>query len=76
MSIKRKNRKYSLSEKLEVVGLCKTGYGCTIISRDLNISEAMVQRWINIYRVLGLSGLNKQRSKHAPVALKSDQFSF
>jgi len=70
MSTKRKQRKHSLSEKLEVVGLYNTGYGCTTISKELNISETIVKRWINIYRTLGLSGFNKQRSQHVPVAFK------
>lgn len=70
MSTTRKNRKHSLSEKLKVVELYQTGYGCTTISRELNISETIVQRWINIYRALGLSGFNKQSSKHVPVSFK------
>ena len=70
MSTIRKNRKHSLSEKLKVVEYYKTGYGCSTISKELSISETMVNRWINIYQTFGLSGFNKQSGKHVPLAFK------
>lgn len=57
---KRKNRKYSLSEKLAVIKDYQAGYGCTIISRERNITKSVVKRWIRAYQVFGKEGLEKQ----------------
>ena len=72
MSTKRKNRKHSLSEKLKVVEYYKTGYGCTTISKEMNISETIVQRWITTYRTLGVSGFKKQRASRLSASIKME----
>jgi transposase len=60
MSRKRKNRKHSLSEKLKVVELYQSGYGCTVIGRRLKIAESLVKYWIRAYRIHGVLGLEKR----------------
>lgn len=57
---KRKNRKHSLSEKLEVINDYRSGYGCTTISNKRKIAESLVNRWIRVYQAHGIKGLEKQ----------------
>lgn len=57
MSIKRKNRKHSLSEKLKVIELYQSGYGSTTISEDLSVPLSIVKNWIRVYQEHGVKGL-------------------
>jgi transposase len=70
MSIKRKNRKHSLSEKLKVIELYQSGYGSTTISRDLSIPLSIVKNWIRVYQVQGVKGLEIKRYKPLNSILK------
>ena len=57
---KRKNKKQSLSEKLDVIKDYRSGYGCTRISRNRKFAECLIKRWIRVYQVHGIKGLDKQ----------------
>ena len=47
-----------------------SGYGCTIISRRLNIEESTVKYWIRVYRINGVLGLEKQLYSQVSLAIK------
>lgn len=70
MSTIRKNRKHSLSEKLKVVELYQSGYGCTTIGRELRIEASLVKHWIRVYRRFGVSGLEKKPYTQLSAELK------
>lgn len=70
MSTKRKNRKHSLSEKLKVVELYQEGYGCTTISRKLDISKSLVKHWIGVFRNHGVLSLERQVHNQLSAELK------
>lgn len=67
---KRKNRKYSLSEKLAVIKDYQAGYGCTTISRKWNVADSVVKRWIRAHQAHGKEGLEKQARKVVSVDIK------
>jgi transposase len=67
---KRKNRKHSLSEKLEVIANYQSGYGSTTISRQRGIAESLVASWIRVYQAHGIKGLEKQPHKIISAAIK------
>jgi transposase len=56
---KRKNRKHSLSEKLEVIKDYESGYGSPSISKKRKIAVSLVKRWLRVYQSHGLEGLKK-----------------
>lgn len=60
MLVSRKDKKHNLAEKLKVVELYNQGYGSTIISRELSVSESQIKRWINIYKAKGTKGFVKR----------------
>lgn len=60
---KRKNLKHSYSDKLGVIELYEQGYGSRSISKELHISDTVVETWLRIYRSKGLSGFDKQPNK-------------
>ena len=70
MSITRKNRKHSLSEKLKAVELYDSGYGSTTISKRLMIPRCMINRWIRVYLVNGVSGLDNRKQSQLSSELK------
>ena len=70
MSIRRKNRKHSLSEKLKVIELYQSGYGSTVISRDLSVPVTIVKNWIRVYQEQGVKGLEIKRHKPLNSILK------
>lgn len=70
--IKRKNQKHSFSDKERVVTLYNKGDGCTTISNKLGISETVVKRWLQIYRIKGLKGLEKQSHKIFSISFKEE----
>jgi len=70
MSIKRKNRKHSLSEKLKVIELYQSGYGSTAISRELCVPLTIVKNWIRVYQEHGVKGLEIKRCKTLSPILK------
>ena len=57
---KRRNRKYGEATKRKVIELYEQGYGCVIISRQLNVCDRSVLEWINSYRHLGDKWLEKK----------------
>ncbi|MGE0078422.1 MAG: transposase [Bacteroidales bacterium] len=57
---KRKNRKHSLSEKIEVIKDYQSGYGSTTISNRRKIADSLIKRWIRTYQAHGIEGLQKQ----------------
>lgn len=57
---KRKNRKHSLSEKLEVIKDYQLGYGSITISHNRKIANSLVKRWIRVYQAQGIKGFDKQ----------------
>lgn len=67
---KRKNLKHSYSDKLGVIELYEQGYGSRTISRDLHISDTVVETWLRIYRSKGLSGFEKHPTKLLSIELK------
>lgn len=67
---KRKNRKYSLSEKLAVIKDYQAVYGCTTISRERNIADSVVERWVRAYQAQGKEGLEKQARKVVSADIK------
>lgn len=71
MSRTRKNRKHSLSEKLKVVKLYRSGFGSTIISNKLGIHPSIIARWIRIYQTNGVLALEK--GKHSLLSLELKQ---
>jgi transposase len=70
MEESRKNRKHSLKEKLQAVELYKQGYGATIISNKLLISDSIIERWLNIYKTRGVEGFQKQSNIRATLEIK------
>lgn len=60
---KRKNLKHSYSDKLGVIELYEQGYGSRSISKELHISDTVVETWLRIYRSKGPSGFDKQPNK-------------
>jgi transposase len=70
MGTKRKNKKYTLSDKLHVIEFYKEGYGCTTISKKLCIPEKTLMHWLNKYKHQGLLGLEKSKSIRATAEFK------
>lgn len=68
--IKRRNQKYSYSDKMEVVTLYNQGYGSTIISKRLDINLKVVKTWLRLYRSKGLVGFDKQPYQSYSIELK------
>ena len=68
--VKRKNLKHSFSEKKRVVDLYNQGSGSTSISKEMQISDTVVETWLRIYRSIGLSGLEKHPNRILDVELK------
>lgn len=66
----RKNRKHSLSEKLQVIALYQSGKGCFTISKQLGITECLVKHWIRVYQSDGFSGFDKRVHTQVPAELK------
>ena len=66
----RKNRKHSLSEKLQVIELYQSGYGSVTISKQLGIEDSIVSRWIRVYQSDGFSGFDKRVHTQIPAELK------
>jgi transposase len=56
MESKRKNRKHNIREKKKAVDLYKKGYGCTIIGKQLKVSESQIKHWIRSYQEIGIKG--------------------
>jgi transposase len=71
MSTTRKNRKHSLSEKLKLLELYRSGFGSTTISKKLGIHCSIVKSWIRIYQTNGVLALEKR--KHSLLALELKQ---
>ena len=71
MSIKRKNRKHSLSEKLKVIELYQSGYGSTVISKALSVPLTIVKNWIRIYQAHGTLGFENKSYKPTSPVLKA-----
>ena len=69
---RRKNRKWTFSDKLEVVRLYEDGYGSSIISRETGVSLGQVEVWLRRYRELGLSGLNKLHNPRLSDDIKAE----
>jgi transposase len=69
-NFKRKNHRHGDSEKQRVVDLYEQGLGYKVISRELEISSAVVQTWLRVYRKKGISGFVKQPFKVLSVELK------
>jgi transposase len=67
---KRKNRKHSLSEKLEVIKDYQLGYGSITISHNRKIADSLVRRWIRVYQAQGLNGFEKQSRKTVSADIK------
>jgi transposase len=67
---KRKNLKHSYSEKMRVVELYNQGYGSRSISKELHISDTVVETWLRLYRSKGLSGFDKQPNKLFSIEFK------
>jgi transposase len=61
--VKRKNLKHSYSDKMRVIELYEQGYGSRSISKELHISDTVVETWVRLYRSQGLSGFDKQPNK-------------
>lgn len=57
---KRKNRKHSLSEKLQVIELYQSGMGSITISKQLGIADSLVSSWIRVFQSDGFSGFDKR----------------
>ena len=72
MSTTRKNRKHSLSEKLEVVELYRSGSGSSTISKKLGIHRSIVKNWIRIYQTNGVLALGKGNHSLLPLELKQE----
>jgi len=70
MKITRKNRKHSLSEKLQVVELYKLGYGYRSISKKLQLSDSLVKRWLRVYSAHGVVGLERSGRRCLNPSLK------
>jgi len=70
MEIKRKNKHYCHSEKIQVVELYKQGYGCDRISKMQQVNRTVVKRWISLYQNFGLSGFDKQANRELSVEIK------
>jgi transposase len=70
MSTTRKNRKHSLSEKLKVVELYRSGYGSSTISKKLGIHTSIVKSWIRVYQTNGVLSLEKGKHPFLSTDLK------
>jgi transposase len=66
----RKNKKHTIREKLQAVELYKQGLGAKRISSKLSICRKVIDRWLNAYKVKGLSGFNKQSNIRATAEFK------
>src|SRR6266568_3418608 len=71
MSIKRKNRKHDLSEKLRVIELYQLGHGSTSISRDLSVPLTIVKNWIRVYQAHGALGFENKSCKPTSPVIKA-----
>ena len=72
MLVKRKYKRHSLEEKLKAVELYNQGKGCTMISKELSVSESQIKRWINIYKAKGLEGFVKGANIKATFEIKQE----
>lgn len=59
---------YTLEQKHQVIKMYHQGQGSLLISRQLNVTERIIRRWIRRYREVGLPGLSslsyKSRDGH------------
>lgn len=56
---------YTLEQKRTAIALYNQGHGSTVISRQLDVTERIIRRWIRRYREVGLFGLSyKIRDGH------------
>jgi transposase len=70
MEIKRKNKQHSHSDKLKVVELYEQDLGSISISRQLQISQTVIETWIRLYKNYGISGFDKQPNRELSVEIK------
>jgi len=68
----RKNRKWTQSDKLEVVRLYEEGYGCSLISRSTGITKSQITEWLRRYRELGFPGLDKPSGTRLSCNVKAE----
>jgi len=65
-----KNKKHSLSDKLEAVNLYNQGFGSVLIGRQLSISDSVIERWLQVYKNRGIEGFQKSGNIRATLELK------
>ena len=70
MEIRRKNKQHNHSDKLKVVELYEQDFGSIHISRQLQISQTVVETWIRLYQNYGISGFDKQSSRELSIEIK------
>lgn len=59
----RSNRKYSLAEKINILGMIDKNNSVGSIARDLEINRNVILQWKRLYDAEGIKGLEK-RSKN------------
>ena len=70
--LKKRYRKHSLDEKLEIIRLHKLGYGSTTLGKRFNIDQKLIRSWVVCYCSLGIGGLGQQTHPQLIVAIKQD----
>ena len=77
LKVKRKNTKYSLEFKLNVVNLYLTGeMSYQSLANELKISNpAIITRWVNDFRKQGIEGLKLKKRGKPPKMLKPTKIS-
>ncbi|MGQ2375433.1 helix-turn-helix domain-containing protein [Companilactobacillus zhachilii] len=56
----RSYRKYSLSEKLNILGMIDKNNSVGSIARDLEINRNVICQWKSLYDAEGIKGLEKK----------------
>lgn len=67
---KKKQRSYSLEDKLSAIQMYDLGFSSIAVSRKLGYSETRVKYWVSQYRANGVEGLKRPSFQHYPVDFK------
>lgn len=60
-TIKRKNKKHNLSDKLDIVlKVIEEGQSCREVSQVTSIAYSLICDWVRMYKIYGLEGLSQK----------------
>jgi len=70
--LKRRYRRHSIELKLEIIRLYESGYGSVTLSKRFDIEDHLILKWVEVYRSLGVAGLEKHGYTHNSAAFKQE----